>query len=306
VLGDAGHFPASAGIVRKRDGGVDEVMYLEGSDQHRGLVPVFAARILRHAFCAPFDVVLTHGFHARREGPQDVEVARQPDLPAGRDQVVGADILRLWAASVDYSDDQRIGPEILKSVSDNYRKLRNSLALDARHARPSAARAAQRRLAPRAARAPDAASPEPARLDCAQGIRRLRVTPRSSAALASFMNVDLSAFLLRHPQGRPLYCDAPSSKTRREASAERRSPEARTRSEVMHTSAKSTSAELGGRQLGIVDVDARARFEQRSRCSLAPRSRPSPSARGWRPMGESAIGPMLRARLARPVDDDPS
>lgn len=38
-----------------------------------------------------------------------------------------ADILRLWVASVDYSDDQRIGKEILKSVSDNYRKLRNSI-----------------------------------------------------------------------------------------------------------------------------------------------------------------------------------
>ena len=39
----------------------------------------------------------------------------------------GADILRLWVASVDYTDDQRIGPEILKAVSDNYRKLRNTI-----------------------------------------------------------------------------------------------------------------------------------------------------------------------------------
>src|SRR6185503_14540714 len=39
----------------------------------------------------------------------------------------GADILRLWVAAVDYSDDQRIGPEILKTVVDTYRKLRNTL-----------------------------------------------------------------------------------------------------------------------------------------------------------------------------------
>ena len=42
-------------------------------------------------------------------------------------RVSGADILRLWVASVDYTDDQRIGPEILKAVGDNYRKLRNTI-----------------------------------------------------------------------------------------------------------------------------------------------------------------------------------
>ena len=52
----------------------------------------------------------------------------------------GADILRLWVAASDYSDDLRIGPEILKTFSETYRKLRNTLALDARRARALQAR----------------------------------------------------------------------------------------------------------------------------------------------------------------------
>ena len=127
VLEDPVHFPGLAGIRRAIDGGAGRGDVSRGLGPASRLVPVVAARELRHARPRAVRHRADARLHARREGPQDVEVARQPDLPAGRHPRSGADILRLWVASVDYSDDQRIGPEILKAVSDNYRKLRNTI-----------------------------------------------------------------------------------------------------------------------------------------------------------------------------------
>jgi isoleucyl-tRNA synthetase len=127
VLEDARHFPGLAGIKRKRDGGADEVMYLEGSDQHRGW---FQASLLESCGTrgrAPFDIVLTHGFTLDEKGRKQSKSLGNQTFPQDVIKQSGADILRLWVASSDYSDDQRIGPDILKMVSDNYRKLRNSL-----------------------------------------------------------------------------------------------------------------------------------------------------------------------------------
>ena len=127
VLEDAEHFPGLAGIRRKIDGGQDEVMYLEGSDQHRGW---FQASLLESCGTrgrAPFDVVLTHGFTLDEKGRKQSKSLGNQTFPQDVIKASGADILRLWVASTDYSDDQRIGPDILKMVSDNYRKLRNSL-----------------------------------------------------------------------------------------------------------------------------------------------------------------------------------
>jgi isoleucyl-tRNA synthetase len=127
VLGDAERFPGLAGISRKKDGGDDEVMYLEGSDQHRGW---FQASLLESCgTCggAPFDVVLTHGFTLDEKGRKQSKSLGNQTFPQDIIKASGADILRLWVASTDYTDDQRIGPDILKMVSDNYRKLRNSL-----------------------------------------------------------------------------------------------------------------------------------------------------------------------------------
>jgi isoleucyl-tRNA synthetase len=127
VLEDAAHFPGLAGIKRKADGGPDEVMYLEGSDQHRGW---FQASLLESCGTrgrAPFDIVVTHGFTLDEKGRKQSKSLGNQTFPADVIKQSGADILRLWVASTDYSDDQRIGPDILKMVSDNYRKLRNSL-----------------------------------------------------------------------------------------------------------------------------------------------------------------------------------
>ena len=127
VLDDPVHFPGLAGIRRKIDGGVDEVMYLEGSDQHRGW---FQSSLLESCGTrgrAPFDVVLTHGFTLDEKGRKQSKSLGNQTFPQDVIKQSGADILRLWVASVDYTDDQRIGPEILKTVSDNYRKLRNTI-----------------------------------------------------------------------------------------------------------------------------------------------------------------------------------
>ncbi len=114
-------------IHRSVDGGQDTVMYLEGSDQHRGW---FHSSLLESCGTrgrAPYDIVLTHGFVLDEKGQKMSKSLGNTVAPQDVIQQNGADILRLWTASSDYSDDLRIGAEILKTVVDTYRKLRNSL-----------------------------------------------------------------------------------------------------------------------------------------------------------------------------------
>ncbi len=127
VLEDPAHFPQLAGIKRKRDGGRDTVMYLEGSDQHRGW---FQSSLLESCGTrgrAPFDVVVTHGFTLAEDGRKMSKSLGNTIAPQDVIKQSGADILRLWVASCDYWDDQRIGPEILKQTVETYRKLRNTV-----------------------------------------------------------------------------------------------------------------------------------------------------------------------------------
>ena len=127
VLEDAVHFPGLAGIKRKVDGGDDTVMYLEGSDQHRGW---FQSSLLESCGTrgrAPFDIVLTHGFVLDENGRKMSKSLGNVTAPQDVMQNAGADILRMWVCAADYADDLRIGPEILKTTVDTYRKLRNTL-----------------------------------------------------------------------------------------------------------------------------------------------------------------------------------
>ncbi len=127
VLEDARHFPGLAGISRKVDGGPDEVMYLEGSDQHRGW---FHSSLLESCGTrgrAPFDVVLTHGFVLDENGRKMSKSLGNVVAPQTVIKDSGADILRLWVAASDYSDDLRIGKNVLGTFVETYRKLRNSL-----------------------------------------------------------------------------------------------------------------------------------------------------------------------------------
>ncbi|MEM9330134.1 MAG: isoleucine--tRNA ligase [Pseudomonadota bacterium] len=102
-------------------------LYLEGSDQHRGW---FHSSLLESCGTrgrAPYDAVLTHGFVMDEEGRKMSKSLGNVITPQEVIKQSGADILRLWVASADYSEDLRIGPEILKTSIDAYRKMRNTL-----------------------------------------------------------------------------------------------------------------------------------------------------------------------------------
>ncbi|WP_232495134.1 isoleucine--tRNA ligase [Novosphingobium kaempferiae] len=102
-------------------------LYLEGSDQHRGW---FQSSLLESCATrghAPYKAVLTHGFTMDSKGLKMSKSLGNTISPLKVMETNGADIIRLWALSVDYTEDHRIGDEILKGVADQYRKLRNTL-----------------------------------------------------------------------------------------------------------------------------------------------------------------------------------
>jgi isoleucyl-tRNA synthetase len=101
-------------------------LYLEGSDQHRGW---FQSSLLQSCATrgrAPYDQILTHGFTMDAKGRKMSKSEGNTIDPLKVMETYGADIIRLWALSVDFTEDHRIGDEILKGVGDQYRKLRNT------------------------------------------------------------------------------------------------------------------------------------------------------------------------------------
>ncbi|MBF0248465.1 MAG: isoleucine--tRNA ligase, partial [Alphaproteobacteria bacterium] len=102
-------------------------LYLEGSDQHRGW---FHSSLLESCGTrgrAPYNAVLTHGFVLDQDGRKMSKSMGNVTSPQDVNDQYGADILRLWVVGSDYSDDLRIGPDIIKSHTDVYRRLRNTL-----------------------------------------------------------------------------------------------------------------------------------------------------------------------------------
>ncbi|HCP81548.1 MAG TPA: isoleucine--tRNA ligase, partial [Octadecabacter sp.] len=116
--------------LRDREDGSDDGLadlYLEGTDQHRGW---FHSSMLQGCGTmgrAPYRGVLTHGFTLDEKGMKMSKSIGNTIVPEKIVQQYGADILRLWVAQVDFTNDQRIGDEILKGVADSYRRLRNTL-----------------------------------------------------------------------------------------------------------------------------------------------------------------------------------
>ncbi len=101
-------------------------LYLEGSDQHRGWFQSSLVESCATRGHAPYKAVLTHGFTMAADGRKMSKSLGNTIDPLKVMEEYGADIIRLWALSVDYTEDHRIGPEILKGVADQYRKLRNT------------------------------------------------------------------------------------------------------------------------------------------------------------------------------------
>jgi isoleucyl-tRNA synthetase len=188
-------------------------LYLEGSDQHRGW---FQSSLLESCATrgrAPYDAVLTHGFTMDARGMKMSKSLGNTIDPVKVMEVSGADIIRLWALSVDYTEDHRIGDEILKGVADQYRKLRNTFryllgALDGFDPADS----------PPVDQMPELERYMLGRLRRLDGDLRLAVSQFDFntyvRALTEFCNEDLSAFFFDIRKD-SLYCDAPGDPTRR-------------------------------------------------------------------------------------------
>ena len=102
-------------------------MYLEGSDQHRGW---FQASLLESVGSygeAPYRSVLTHGFTVDEKGRKMSKSLGNVVSPQEVIEQFGADLLRLWVVSEDYSEDVKLGKSILRNLVDDYRKIRNTL-----------------------------------------------------------------------------------------------------------------------------------------------------------------------------------
>ncbi|MEO8926151.1 MAG: isoleucine--tRNA ligase [Caulobacteraceae bacterium] len=102
-------------------------LYSEGSDQHRGWFQSSLLEACGTRGRAPYEAILTHGFTLDEKGEKMSKSLGNSVEPQDVTRQSGAEILRLWAALTDYSEDQRIGPTILQTTIDAYRKLRNTL-----------------------------------------------------------------------------------------------------------------------------------------------------------------------------------
>ncbi|WP_338467108.1 isoleucine--tRNA ligase [Novosphingobium sp. ZN18A2] len=188
-------------------------LYLEGSDQHRGW---FQSSLLESCATrgrAPYDAVLTHGFTMDQKGMKMSKSLGNTIDPLKVMQQYGADIIRLWALSVDFTEDHRIGDEILKGVSDQYRKMRNTFRymLGALEGFDDAERVDVKDM------------PELERYVLVL-LEKLDATMKRAVAdfdyntyvraLSEFCNEDLSAFYFDIRKD-SLYCDAPSDPRRR-------------------------------------------------------------------------------------------
>ena len=187
-------------------------LYLEGSDQHRGW---FQSSLLHSCATrgrAPYNQVLTHGFSMDAKGKKMSKSLGNTVDPLKVMETYGADIIRLWALSVDFTEDHRIGDEILKGVGDQYRKLRNTFRylLGALDGFGEAERVAY------------AAMPELERyilgkLHALDGVLHAAIHAYNFneyvRALVDFCNEDLSAFFFDIRKD-SLYCDDPADPKR--------------------------------------------------------------------------------------------
>ncbi len=188
-------------------------LYMEGSDQHRGWFQSSLLEACATRGHAPYKQVLTHGFVVDQKGKKMSKSSGKALTPEKIVQQSGAEIIRLWVASSDFTEDLRIGDEIIKNATDAYRKMRNTLRFilgNINDYEPSET-------------IPIEDMPELERYI----LHRLAVLEPQIRAhyttyefrrvfqlLFNFMTVDLSAFYFDIRKD-ALYCDAPTSLNRR-------------------------------------------------------------------------------------------
>jgi isoleucyl-tRNA synthetase len=102
-------------------------LYLEGSDQHRGWFQSSLLESIGTRGAAPFKAVLSHGFTLDEHGRKQSKSLGNVTAPQKITDEYGADILRLWVMNTDITEDQRIGPEIVKQQAELYRRIRNTM-----------------------------------------------------------------------------------------------------------------------------------------------------------------------------------
>ena len=199
-------------VTEARFGAVRADLVLEGSDQHRGWFQSSLLESCGTRGVAPYRAAATHGFTLDGQGRKMSKSSGNVVDPLKVMETSGADILRLWIASADSFDDQKVGPEVLAGASDAYRKLRNTFryllgalngwdgAVVETTAMPELERYVLHRLA------------------VLDGELRAAVGDfafsRYTRALLDFANQDLSA-LFFDVRKDALYCDGPDSATRR-------------------------------------------------------------------------------------------
>lgn len=195
---DAGKFPAD--------------MYLEGSDQHRGWFQ--SSLLLSCAIneCAPYKSILTHGFTVDEKGQKMSKSVGNVVYPQEVAKSHGVEILRLWVAMSDYSTDLKISDNILKQVSEQYRKIRNTIRFllastsDLNEIETGNFTRLDRWILTRAANAFAGAEAAFKNYDFSKGFN----------ALLNFLSADLSGIYLDICKDR-LYCDASDEPRRRSA-----------------------------------------------------------------------------------------
>ena len=115
-----------AGVLEVNDLEVPCAMYLEGSDQHRGWFNSSLLTAVATTGKAPYNSVLTHGFVVDGEGRKMSKSVGNTVAPSDIIDVYGADVMRLWVSSADYQADVRLSKDIVKQLSEVYRKIRNT------------------------------------------------------------------------------------------------------------------------------------------------------------------------------------
>jgi len=113
-------------VLKARGLGVPADLYLEGSDQHRGWFQSSLLSSIAIDKAAPYRQCLTHGFTVDEHGRKMSKSLGNGIEPQDIMKTLGADILRLWVASADYSQEMSLSQEILKRNADGYRRIRNT------------------------------------------------------------------------------------------------------------------------------------------------------------------------------------